>query len=65
MCVWYSGNDVNVLMPFNAILVLFKEKKNKGKESSQIEIIFLKVLKFANLMVWDLAENKNITPLSQ
>lgn len=51
-------------MLLNAIFMLFKEKNTK-KESFQIEIIFLKLLKFANLMVWYLAENKNMKPLSQ
>lgn len=51
-------------MLLNAIFMLFKEKNTK-KESFQIEIIFLKLLKFASLMVWDLAENKNMKPVSQ
>lgn len=43
--------------------MIFKEKNSK--ESFQIEILFLEVLKFANWMGWDLAENKNNNPLGQ
>lgn len=58
-CVWYSGNNVDILMPFRAV-----EGQKNTKESFQIEIIILKVLKFASVRVWDLAENKYVKPLS-
>lgn len=57
----FASGTVAIMFAFEFHLMFFKEEKNT-KESFQSGILFLEVLKFANLMVWDLAVKTSVSP---